>query len=165
MQFADGFAWPDGKFRFKADWSAVGANHQGMPAWPGHWDATIKATESMPYRLTTPPARYFLNSSFTQSPCALKKEGRPVVTIHPNDAQQASINDGQRVEIGNQLGAIRLHAEVKESIRPGVLEVRGIWPGDAFEGGVGVNVLIEADAAQPNGGVAFHDAAVWMRPA
>jgi len=163
MQFADGFAWPDGKFRFKADWSAVGENHQGMPAWPGHWDATIKTTENMPYRLTTPPARYFLNSSFTQSPCALEKEGRPVVTIHPADARSAKISDGQRVEIGNQLGMISVHAEVKESIRPGVLEVRGIWPGDAFEGGVGVNLLIEADAAQPNGGVAFHDAAVWMR--
>ncbi len=163
MQFAEGFDWPDGKFRFKADWSAVGVDHEGMPPWPGHWDVTLKTSEDRPYRLTTPPARYFLNSSFTQSPCALKKERRPVVTIHPLDAQKASISSGQQVELGNQLGAIKLHAEVRESIRPGVLEVRGIWPGDAFEGGVGVNVLIGADAAKPSGGVAFHDAAVWMR--
>lgn len=165
MQYTNGFAWPDGKFRFKADWSAVGSNPEGMPSWPGHWDVTIKTSENMPFRLTTPPARYFLNTSFTQSPCALKKEGRPVVTIHPLDAKKINISNGQKVEIGNQLGAIRLHAEVKDSIRSGVLEVRGIWPGDAFEDGVGVNVLIGADAAQPNGGVAFHDAAVWIRSA
>ncbi len=165
MQFTEGFDWPDGKFRFKADWSAVGSDHAGMPSWPGHWDVTIKTSEDRPYRLTTPPARYFLNSSFTQSPCALKKERRPLVTVHPLDAQKANISSGQRVELGNKLGAITLHAEVKDSIRPGVLEVRGVWPGDAFEGGVGVNVLIGADAAKPNGGVAFHDAAVWMRPA
>lgn len=165
MQFAEGFDWPDGKFRLKADWSAVGADHAGMPAWPGHWDVTLKTSKDRPYRLTTPPARYFLNSSFTQSPCALKKERRPVVTIHPLDAQKANISSGQQVELGNCLGAIKLHAEVEESIRPGVLEVRGIWPGDAFEGGVGINLLIGADAVKPGGGVAFHDATVWMRPA
>ncbi|MCP4009090.1 MAG: molybdopterin-dependent oxidoreductase [Proteobacteria bacterium] len=163
MQFVDGFAWPDGKFRFKADWSAVGSNHQGMPQWPGHWDVTLKTSVELPYRLTTPPARYFLNSSFTQSPCSLEKEGRPVVTIHTGDAEKSRVIDGQQVEIGNQLGAIKLHAEVSDTIRPGVLEVRGVWPGTAFKEKIGVNSLIGADAAQPSGGVAFHDAAVWLR--
>jgi len=165
MQFADGFAWPDGKFRFKAAWSTVGAHHQGMPQWPGHWDVTIKTSDDTPFRLTTPPARNFLNSSFTQSPVSLEREVRPLVTIHPVDAAACNIDSGQRVQIGNSLGAITLHAEVSEAIRPGVLEVRGIWPGDAFDEGVGVNVLIDADVVQPGGGVAFHDAAVWLRAA
>ena len=163
MQFADGFDWPDGKFRLKADWSAVGTNHRGMPAWPGHWDVTVKTDDTTPYRLTTPPARHFLNSSFTQSPYSLKKEGRPAVRIHPDDARATDIESGQRVEIGNKLGAISLHAEVTDTTRRGVLEVRGIWPGDAFEGNIGVNALISAEAAQPSGGATFHDAAVWLR--
>lgn len=165
MPFSQGFDWPDGKFRLRADWSAVGEDHQGMPAWPGHWAVTDAVSEAQPYRLITPPARYFLNSSFTQSPCALIKEGRPAVRMHPEDARTHDIQDGQRVEIGNALGSLKLHALLTERTRPGVLEVQGIWPGDAFEGGVGVNALISAEAAQPSGGVVFHDASVWLRTA
>ena len=165
MQFSEGFDWPDRKFRLQADWSAVGEDYEGMPAWPGHWEVIDRVSEALPYRLITPPARYFLNSSFTQSPCALVKEGRPTVRIHPQDAQARSILDGQQVEIGNTLGKVRIHAELTESTLPGVLEVQGIWPGDAFADRVGINALISAEAAQPSGGVVFHDAAVWLRTA
>lgn len=163
MKFRKGFDWPDGKFRFKADWSSVGAIHQGMPRWPGHWAVIDQATEAFPYRLTTPPARRFLNSSFTQSPSSVSREGRPTVRVHPEDAKATEIRTGQLLQVGNDLGVVKVHAEVTDTIRPGVLEVRGIWPGEAFPGGVGINALVTADAIQPNGGVAFHDTAVWLR--
>ncbi len=163
MQFTQGFDWPGGKFRLKADWSAVGENHQGMPGWPGHWAVTARTTDEQPYRLTTPPSRRFLNTSFTQSPSSLKREKYPSVRIHPDDASRDKIQNDDWVEIGNAQGRVKLRAEVTKLTRTGVLEARGIWPGDAFEGKVGVNVLISAQAAQPCGGVAFHDAAVWLR--
>ncbi len=165
MQFADGFGWPDGKFRFKADWSTVGTNTEGMPSWPGHWDVIDQTGDSQPYRLTTPPARHFLNSSFTQSPSSLKKEVRPVLRIHSEDASKLSIQSGQLVEVGNSLGSVKLHAEVSDRICKGVLEVPGIWPGEAFEDNISINALVSAEAVQPNGGVAFHDTAVWLRRA
>lgn len=163
MQFAQGFDWPDGKFHLKADWSKVGPNYQGMPSWPGHWDVTTQTSEQMPYRLTTPPARRFLNTSFTQSPSSVKSEGRPSVRIHPDDAKPAQVTNHQLVEIGNDLGAVKLHADITDLTQPGVLEVRGIWPGYAFEEKVSINSLISAEPVQPSGGVAFHDAAVWLR--
>ena len=163
MQFRKGFDWPDGKFRLKADWSSVGKNHQGMPVWPGHWAVIDPTSEALPYRLTTPPARRFLNSSFTQSPSSVSREGRPVIRIHPEDAKAAKIQSGQLLQVGNDLGVVSVHAEVTDTTRPGVLEVRGIWPGEAFPDGVGISVLITADAVHPNGGVAFHDTAVWLR--
>ncbi len=163
MSFSSGFDWPDGKFHLRADWAGVGKNHQGMPAWPGHWAVIETTSEALPYRLTTPPARRFLNSSFTQSPSSLKREGRPTLRIHPQDAQTASIQNEQLLEVGNELGVVKIHAQITETTRPGVLEVRGIWPGEAFAGGVGINALVTADAIQPNGGVAFHDTAVWLR--
>ena len=43
--------------------------------------------------------------------------------------------------------------------------VEGIWPNDAFVEGRGINTIVSADAALPGGGAAFHDTAVWMRPA
>jgi len=164
MSFSKGFGWPDGKFHLKADWRSVGDQHQGMPQWPGHWAVIDNTCEALPYRLTTPPARHFLNSSFTQSPSSLKCEVRPTLRIHPQDAEAADIQTGQLLEVGNALGAVRIHAELTDTTRPGVLEVRGIWPSEAFAGGMGINALVRADAIQPNGGAAFHDTAVWLRP-
>ena len=37
-------------------------------------------------------------------------------------------------------------------------------PNEAFIEGRALNVLISAEAAPPNGGAAFHDTAVWLRP-
>jgi len=42
--------------------------------------------------------------------------------------------------------------------------VESIWPNEAFVEGIGINALISAEAAPPNGGAAFHDTAVWLRP-
>ena len=165
MQYEQGFDWPDGKFHFKADWSQVGKNHAGMPGWPGHWEVTAKTTTETPFRLITPPARHFLNSSFTQSPSSLKKEIRPTLRINPDDAKNLALVDQQLVEIGNSLGAVKLHAEITDLTQIGVLESRGIWPGDTFAGKIGINSLVSAESVQPCGGAAFHDVVVWLRAA
>jgi hypothetical protein len=49
-------------------------------------------------------------------------------------------------------------------LRPGTVIVEGIWPNATF-GELGINQLIGADRVPPNGGSAFHDIAVWLRPA
>ena len=41
--------------------------------------------------------------------------------------------------------------------------VESIWPNAAFDEGIGINALISAEAAPPNGGAVFHDTAVWLR--
>ena len=46
-----------------------------------------------------------------------------------------------------------------------IVRVEGIWPNNAFEGGIGINALTGADPIPPFGGGAFHDTAVWLRPA
>jgi hypothetical protein len=46
-----------------------------------------------------------------------------------------------------------------------VLALEGVHPSSAFPEGIGVNALVGADPVAPGGGVAFHDSAVWLRPA
>ncbi len=122
--FLDGFGWPDGKFRFRADWDAVpGMQTEGVeppPAWPDHWAVTEEADAAHPFRLTTSPARNFLNSTFTEAPTGLAKEGRPTVLIRPDDAGRLGIADGDRVELSNVRGAVRLHARLFDGLRRGV---------------------------------------------
>ncbi len=161
--FINGFPWPDGRFRFKPDWRALGPLGHRMPRFPDHWDVIDAPDAEHPFRLITPPAHNFLNTSFTETPRSRAKEGRPRLKIHPRDADQLGITDNDAVQVGNRRGKVTLHAESFPHLQRGVVAVEGIWPGDDFPGGVGINSLTSAEAGAPNGGAVFHDTAVWVR--
>ena len=162
--FIDGFGHPDGRFHFVADWAALGVSAD-MPSLPDHWNAIDTATPAHPFRMVAAPARQFLNSTFSQVPESRRREIRPSLMLHPDDAARLGIDDGGPVEIGNHRGAVSLHAKLSTGMQPGVVVVESVWPGADFGGGVGVNTLISAQAAAPAGGAVFHDTAVWVRAA
>ena len=162
--FVHGFGHADRRYHFAPDWSAVGpldfvpaGKLASMPGLPDHWDVIENATADMPFRLVTAPARHFLNSSFTETPTSRRRESRPTVMIHSNDATVLGITQGGPVELSNSRGRVRLHAEIFDGLQPGVLVAESIWPNAAFEGGIGINALTGADPAAPTGGAAFHD--------
>lgn len=167
--FLNGFKTPSGKFRFAPDWAAFKFARFGpgkpMPRFPDHWEVIEAADPEHPFRLVTAPARNYLNTSFTETPTSRKKEGRPTVKVHPADAARLGIADAERVRLGNRRGSVVLHAELFEGLQPGVLVSESIWPNAAFEEGIGINALTGADPGAPEGGAAFHDNAVWLRPA
>src|SRR5579871_182322 len=163
--FLSGFGHPDGKFRFKPDWAALGVDHARMPKLPDHARLIDEADGEHPFRLVAAPARQFLNSSFTETPGSRSRQGRPNVQIHPADCARLGVADGERVRLGNRQGSIVLHARFFEGLQPGVVVVESIWPNDAFEEGIGINALTSADAGPPKGGAVFHDTAVWVRKA
>ena len=162
--FLDGFGHADGRFHFKADWAALG-HGTDMPSLPGHWEATDAVTAEHPFRMVAAPARQFLNSTFTQIEQSRRREIRPTVLLHPDDAARLGIAEGDPVTVGNAQGAVALHARLAPGAQPGVIVVESVWPGADFAGGVGINALISADAAKPAGGAVFHDTAVWVRAA
>ena len=162
--FINGFGWPDGKFRFKPDWEAMGPRGHEVPDLPDHWDATDDANGEHPFRLVTPPARNFLNSTFNNTPTSVKKEIKPVLLIHPDDARDHNIGENGGVTLGNQLGEMNLHAKLFDGVQKGVVIAEGVWGLDAHKDGKGINQLVSAEAAAPAGGAVFHDTAVWVRP-
>ena len=161
--FSNGFPTADGRFRFKPNWSEHGQFAEAMPNIVDHWQNIEHATAEQPFRLVTPPARMFLNTSFTETPSARAHEGRPTVVIHPEDAAQLGINDGDRVCVGNGRGRVELQAACFASAQPGVLIAEGIWPNRDHRQGFGINHLTGSDPVSPGGGVAFHDNAVWIK--
>jgi anaerobic selenocysteine-containing dehydrogenase len=170
--YLDGFNWPDGKFRFKPDWPNVpfrSPYNSGpvaeMPALPDHWTSIETADDEHPFRLATSPARNFLNSTFNETPTSLANEKRPTVFIHPDDAAEQGIVDGDYVVLGNTRGQVRLHAKLFDGVRRGVLIAESIWPNSAYADGCGINTLTGADAIAPFGGAAFHDNKAWVRKA
>jgi anaerobic selenocysteine-containing dehydrogenase len=170
--YLNGFGWQGGKFRFKPDWTKVPNSnaglvgpHETLPALPDHWGVIEQADDEHPFRLATSPARNFLNSSFTETPTARKKEGAPTLMLHPDDAAGLGIAAGDHVTVGNQRGTVELDAVLFDGLVRGVVIAESIWPNGAHRGGRGINTITGADSPAPYGGAAFHDNKVWIRKA
>lgn len=161
--FLNGFAHPDGRFRFAADWAALGP-YGGLPALPDHMPPAAPADAEHPFRLVTAPPRQFLNTSFSETPTGQAKEKRPTIRLHPADAAELGLDDGALARVGNRLGEVTVHSSHFNGVQRGVAVLEGLWPRGAFAAGLGVNALVSAQPIPPIGGAGFHDAAVWVRP-
>lgn len=173
--YINGFKWPDGKFRFRPDWTGSPSPNKppevmglqgpfhSIPEFPDHWEVIETADVEHPFRMTTSPAHNFLNSTFAETPTSLAKEIRPELLIHPEDAAELGIENGERIEIGNHRGELVLHAVLRAGQKRGVVVSEGIFPNSTFERGEGINILVGAEPAAPYGGLAVHDTKIWIR--
>jgi len=160
--FLNGFAHPDGKFRFKPDWAALGSLGAEMPELPGHWDIIDEKTPERPYRLITPPAQNFLNSTFNETKTSRIKERCPEVKINERVMRRLGIAEGELVRIGNERGSILLNGVAAKGQHEDTLVIEGIWPNESFIEGKGVNTLVSSQPGYPNNGAVFHDTSVWL---
>jgi len=171
-RYADGFAFPDGRFRFRPAWAEVAKSKDYMwvvdpatlPKFADWWDINEKVTAATPFRLATSPSRSFLNSTFTETAGSRRRQPQPRVLIRPDDAAWHGIADGATVRLGNHRGSVVLTAQLFDGMQQGVLVAEGIHPNRAHGGGQGINTLIGSDQIPPFGGAAFHDATVWIAP-
>lgn len=170
--YIDGFAWPDGRFRLKADWAAVPYPHKGlqgpwrdMPTLPDHWPVTEEADAEYPLRLATSPARSFLNSTFAETPGSRKREGAPSLLVHPDDVERYRLVDGGEAVVESPRGSTILLVRATRDTRPGTVIAEGLHPNRDHRGGRGINALTEAADVAPFGGTPFHDNKVRVRPA
>ncbi|MFM2279403.1 MAG: hypothetical protein RLZZ444_1634 [Pseudomonadota bacterium] len=174
--FLDGFGHADRKFHFRPNWTDP-ANPMSppdnmepmgpvsaLPVFPDYCAVVEEVDEAHPFRLATPPARNFLNSSFTETKSSRSKEGRPELMLSNADAEALGIATGDVVTIGNERGSVRIHARVTDTVRKGVLIAEGIWPNRDHLDGEGINTLTGADSVAPFGGVGLHDNRVWLKP-
>jgi anaerobic selenocysteine-containing dehydrogenase len=161
--FLEGFPTSNRRFHFKPDWAAIGPYAEGMQPLPAYLENYEIADAEHPFRLVAPPARSFLNTTFTETSSSRSREGGPRAIIHPDDAAREGLNNGDTVLIGNRRGQLEIPIRVETSARAGVVIVEGIWPNTDFSGGFGVNQLIGDQPVPPNGGSPFHDTAIWMR--
>ena len=147
--FLTGFGHSDGKYRFKPDWTderiasstapprSYRALAESMPKLPDHWPVTDDASSLHPFRLVAAPARGFLNSSFAETPGSQRRERRPEILIHPEDAAARGFEEGQIVRVGNQQGSVLLNLRKFAGVRRGVVIAEGIWPNGKHKGEAG----------------------------
>lgn len=156
----DGFAWPDGKFRFKPDWQSAGPYFQGMPTRPDHWDVQESSDENYPFRLITPTAKGFLNSTFNNIALSRRRAVKPTLMMNPDDALSLELQDDSVVRVRSRVGGLLLHLEISRRVPAGSVVSEGLWSGTDHIEGLGINVLVDDQPAAPAGGAVFHDTAV-----
>lgn len=136
---------------------------------PGKLQVTLSAPIVEPpapvpgrLQLLTPKAHYFLNSSFANMPRHQHSMGRPTLEMHPADAAERGLSDGQRVAVRNEQGALTAHVALTGGIHRGVAAIAGKWWRSA-QGDV-CNALVPP-AWSPGGQPAFNDTFVEVVPA
>ena len=124
--FAEGhFPTPSGKCEFYSARLAA----QGLDGLPDHLpNYELQGTDARyPLAMISPPARNFLNSTFVNVTSLRNIEGRPVLEIHPDDAEARGIANDAVVRVFNDRGSYLCHATVSRRARPGVVNGLGIW--------------------------------------
>lgn len=107
----------------------------------------------------------FHNSSHANVKHLHQKEGRPWLDIHPKDANERDIQNGDELMAFNQRGKVILKAKVTERIRPGVVCMpHGFWP-SLVKGGQASNNLTDDRLTDIGGGAALQDCRVQVAKA
>ncbi len=132
IPFAKGFPTPSGKLEFyshRLEKMRLDPLPRYEPLPPS----------SYPLIFLTPSAHHFLNSSFGAVDSLRAKEGRPHLIIHPRDAEERGISDGDLVRVWNERGECYLWAKVSYETIPGVVVSPSIWWGSFSPRDTGVN--------------------------
>ncbi|PKO55620.1 MAG: molybdopterin oxidoreductase [Betaproteobacteria bacterium HGW-Betaproteobacteria-21] len=157
-----GFRTPSGKCEFHSDMLAQ-RGLDPLPAWhpPAESVASNPALAARyPLALITPPARNFLNTSFSHLPRFVEQEGSPKLEIHPQDAAVRGITDGDRVRIRNDRGSFHARAAVTGRVRAGVVVSPSVWWQKLSGDGENANAVTSSALTDMGGGPIFYDCLV-----
>ena len=96
-----------------------------------------RETADSGYRLNllSPKSHAYLNSSAGDQPQQRRVQGEQTVVLHPQDAAERGIADGQYVRVFNDRGRYVALARISDAIAPGVaVSPMGAWPKNAKDG-------------------------------
>lgn len=159
---AGGFRTPSGRCEFHSSLlERLGLDP--LPAW--HPPAESVSSNPVlaakyPLAFISPPARNFLNTSFSHLPRFVEQEGSPKLEIHPLDAASRGIADGARVRIHNDRGSFHARAVLTEDVRAGVVVSPSIWWQKLSGDGENANAVTSSALTDMGGGPIFYDCLV-----
>lgn len=125
-----GFNTPSGKIEFVSN-VLQDLGFEGRPIY----EEPVYSPVSTPDLAQTYPlvlntggrAPYYTHSKLRNLPWLNQFMPRPVVRLHPFDAKERGIGDGEQVRVFNQFGEVVVNAEVTNMVLPGVVDVLHGW--------------------------------------
>jgi anaerobic selenocysteine-containing dehydrogenase len=90
--------------------------------------STPELMKEYPFVLTTGARTYsYFHSEHRQIPMLRELNPNPLAEIHPDDARDLGITDGQWVELSNQFGAAKFKAKVTPTVYKGLVHAQHGW--------------------------------------
>jgi anaerobic selenocysteine-containing dehydrogenase len=163
LPFAEGnFPTPSGKCEFYSARMAADG-YDPLPTYhPPAWQQGAAPEASLV--CISPPAHSFLNSSFSNVERFQRREGEPVLQIHPDDAAPRQIEEGMSVQVVNDLGSVTLTARITTDIIPGTVLAPGVWWAKNSRDGRNINQITPQTETDMGASACFYDTRVWVMP-
>jgi anaerobic selenocysteine-containing dehydrogenase len=158
IQFADlRFPTPSGHVEL----ASSRAEAEGLPRLP------IPHVDPRPargrLRLLTPASPWLLNDSFANDAKIAGRVGPATVTLHPADAVERGLGDGDEADVENETGCLRLLVAVSDAVPRGVaFSPKGRWP-KREPARANVNALNPGEKADMGESTSVHGVEVTVR--
>lgn len=164
--FLDRLPTPSGKIELYSE----AMKEAGLPPLPEYiplqegYDGTRRpgASEAYPLMFISPPNHNFLNSTFANVEKHQRLEKGPMLQIHPQDAAERGIEDGDDVVVYNDRGRLELKALVTDKMLPGTVVSQGLW-WDGKGRKQRANALTPDRLADMGGGAVFFSTVVQVK--
>jgi len=160
VQFASlRFATPSGRIELASERAVA----LGLPRIPRA--QVDHAPPAGRLRLLSPASAWQMNSTYGNDPTIAQRLGPPRVFVHPHDAREHSLQEGDAVILYNERGELPLTVAISEVAQPGVVIVhKGRWPA-VSPGDANVNVLTMARKGDIGQSTSVHGTEVQLRRA
>ena len=124
VQFADlRFPTPSGRVEI----ASTAAEADGLPRLPQPLADPRPAEGRL--RLLSPASPWLLNDSFANDAKIARRIGAATVALHPEDAAERGLAEGDEALMQNETGSLRLHVTLSDVVPRGVAySPKGRWP-------------------------------------
>jgi anaerobic selenocysteine-containing dehydrogenase len=149
------FPTPSGKIEIYSDEAKNRWNSNPLP----DFEEAEESSKSGKYKfnLMTPNTKNRIHSQFNNLKLIEQFINKPMFHLHPNDAAEYKINDGDIIRVFNDRGELKGEVKFDFGLKPGcVLMTNGWW---ISQGGT-VNFLSNGKETDMGYGAAFHDTMV-----
>ena len=159
MQFPDlVFPTPSGHIEI----ASAQAEADGHPRVPQPW-VDDKPSQGR-LRLLSPASDLCLNSSFTNDEKLTTRMGPATIAVHPADAAERGLAEGDDVLVSNKTGGLALRVTLSEAFPRGmVLSYKGRWPKRETTH-ANVNALNPAEKTDMGENTCVHGVEVMLTP-
>ena len=166
LPFSDAswFGTPSGRGEFYSE----SLRQAGLDPLPGYVPAPERRDATQPLAMLARKADHWMNSTFANvSQHRAMEESRiglNVLEMHPDDARERGIADGDETEVTNERGSLRLRASFTGRVQRGTVAATLGWNKFAADGN-GINVLTSERLTDLGGGATFYAVNVEVRRA
>jgi nitrate reductase alpha subunit len=103
----------------------------------------VTQQDDYPLKYNTPHGRWSIHSTWRDNETMLRlQRGEPLVYLHPDDAAERGIEDGDTVELVNDLAEVEAQAKIYPSSEPGTARMYFSWEKFQFPDDQNFNSLV-----------------------